>query len=92
MTVGLARPGYRDFETETADKLFARLAPHIPSARVDELRPITSKEELENFAQYLIAGAAHDSYMVQICAYAINKLIPDHLHLQLFLSRQLESV
>ncbi|MEH1921069.1 hypothetical protein [Nostoc sp.] len=89
MTVAIARPGYRDFETETANKLFARLAPHIPATPVEEPRPIASKEELENFAQYLIAGAAHDSYIVQVSAYAIANLIPDDLHLQLFLSRQL---
>ncbi|MBD2471403.1 hypothetical protein [Nostoc sp. FACHB-145] len=89
MTVALVRPGYREFETETADKLFSLLAPHIPPAPVDEPRPITSKEELENFAQYLIAGAAHDSYIVQVIGRAIANIVPDDLHLQLFLSRQL---
>ncbi|BAY60470.1 hypothetical protein NIES22_05290 [Calothrix brevissima NIES-22] len=84
MTVALARPGYREFETETADRIFARLASHIPPAPIDEPRPITSKEEQENFAQYLIAGAAHDSYIVQVIGRAIANLVPDDLHLQLF--------
>lgn len=79
MTVALMRPGYREFKTETADKLFVRLAFHIPPAPVDEPRLITSKEELENFAQYLIAGTAHDSYIVQVIGSAIANLIPDEI-------------
>lgn len=88
MTATLERPAWTiEFETETIDRLIDKYAPHIPKKRSHEPKPITTKEELENFYQYRVGGAAHDLFIVQVVARVID-LIPDP-ELQLFLSRQL---
>lgn len=89
MTATLTRPAWTtDYEIELFNKLIEKQAPHIPTTRLHDPRPPASEEELENFCRFRIAGAAHDLYIVQVCARAIDQLIPDP-HLQLFLSRQL---
>lgn len=88
MTATLTRrPWTVEFETETIDRLIDKHAPQIPKKRLHEAKPIQTKEELENFYQFRIGGAAHDLFIVQVCAKIVNQ-IPDP-ELQLFLSRQL---
>ncbi|MUG93559.1 hypothetical protein F7734_14445 [Scytonema sp. UIC 10036] len=87
MTATLTRQAWTvEFETETIDRLIDKHAPHIPKKRLQEAKPIQTEEELENFYHFRIGGAAHDLFIVQVCAKVINQ-IPDP-ELQLFLSRQ----
>ncbi|MEH2119233.1 hypothetical protein [Nostoc sp.] len=44
-------------------------------------------EERENFYRFRVAGAAHDLFIVQVCAKIIDSFAD--LELQLFLSRQI---
>lgn len=89
MTATLTRPAWTtDREIEIFDKLIAKHAPHIPLTREHDPRPPANEEELENFYRFRIGGAAHDLYIVQVCARAIDKLIPDP-DIHLFLSRQI---
>jgi len=88
MTATLTRPAWTtDLEVEIFDKLIDKHAPHLPKTRLSDPRPPATEEELENFCRFRIAGAAHDLFIVQVCAKVIDQ-IPD-LELQLFLSRQI---
>ncbi|MFN6472808.1 MAG: hypothetical protein RMY36_024470 [Nostoc sp. SerVER01] len=88
MTAILTRPAWTtDLELEIFDKLLDKRAPHLPKKRLEEPRPPQTEEEKENFYRFRVAGAAHDLFIVQVCAKIIDQ-IPD-LELQLFLSRQI---
>ena len=90
MTAILTRPAWTvDWEIETLDRLIAQHAPNLPTERAEEPRPPATEEEWENFYRFRTAGAAHDLYIVQVCAKAIDRIFPDDLDFQLFLSRQL---
>ncbi|KAF3889600.1 MULTISPECIES: hypothetical protein [Nostocales] len=90
MTATLTRPAWTtEWEVETINKLIAQHAPHLPTTRLYEPRPPATDEELENFYRFRIAGAAHDLFIVQVCAKAITDIVPDDIDLQLFISRQL---
>lgn len=89
MSATLTRPAWTiEFEQETFNKVIAKHAPHIPLTREHDPRPFANEEEKENFYRFRIGGAAHDLYIVQVCAKAIDQLIPDP-DVHLFLSRQL---
>ncbi|MCM0593011.1 MAG: hypothetical protein HEQ35_29750 [Gloeotrichia echinulata IR180] len=88
MTAILTRPAWTtDLEIEIFDRLLDQHAPHLPKTRQQEPRPPVTEEEIENFYHFRIGGAAHDLFIVQVCAKVIDQ-IPDP-ELQLFLSRQL---
>lgn len=78
-----------DFETATFDRLITQFAPHLPLAKVHEPRPPATEQEWQRFYPYRIAGAAHDLFIVQVCARAIDRLFADKPDVQLFLSRQI---
>ncbi|QLE55434.1 hypothetical protein [Nostoc sp. TCL26-01] len=88
MTAILTRPAWTtDLEVEIFDKLLDQYAPHLPKARSLASRPPATLEERENFYHFRVAGAAHDLFIVQVCAKVIG-MLPD-AELQLFLSRQI---
>ena len=88
MTATLTRPIWTtEYELEIVDKLISQYAPHVPVKQ--ETRPIETQEELDNFCRFRIRGAAHDLFIVQVCAKAINQIATNDPELQLFLSRQL---
>lgn len=61
MTATLTRPAWiPELEVEIIDKLIAQYAPHFPTTRLHSARPPITKEELENFCNFRIGGAAHD--------------------------------
>lgn len=89
MTATLTRPIWTsEYELEIVDKLISEYAPHIPVKR-EAPRPIQTQTELENFCRFRIGGAAHDLFIVQVCAKVIDQIATDDPDLQLFLSRQL---
>ncbi len=71
------------------NRLIAQHAPHLPTTRLSESRPPATEEEWQHFYPYRIAGAAHDLFIVQLCARAIDNLFPDDPEMQFVLSRQL---
>ncbi|MEH2246956.1 hypothetical protein [Nostoc sp.] len=88
MTAILTRPAWTtELEVEIFDKLIDKHAPHIPKSRQQDPRPPVTPEEKENFYHYRVAGAAHDLFIVQVCAKVIDQISDPEL--QLFLSRQL---
>ncbi|BAY49564.1 hypothetical protein SAMD00079811_71930 [Scytonema sp. HK-05] len=88
MTATLTRPAWTtDLEVEIFNKLIDKHAPHLPKTRLHDPRPPATQEEIENFYRFRVAGAAHDLFIVQVCAKIIDQ-IPDP-ELQLFLSRQI---
>ncbi|WP_427162556.1 hypothetical protein ACQFX9_14010 [Aliinostoc sp. HNIBRCY26] len=88
MTAILTRPNWTtDLELEIFDKLLDQHAPHLPKKRLEEPRPPKTAEERENFYHYRVAGAAHDLFIVQVCAKIIDSFADPEL--QLFLSRQI---
>lgn len=88
MTATLTRPILTsEYELEIIDKLISEYAPHVPVKR-EAPRAIQTQTELENFCRFRI-GAAHDLFIVQVCAKAINEIATDDPELQLFLSHQL---
>lgn len=90
MPVTLARPIWTtDFESETINRLIAQHALNLPTQRLAEPRPVSTPDEIETFYRFRISGGAHDLLIVQVIAKAINQIVPDDPHLQLFLSRQL---
>ncbi len=90
MTATLVRPAWTtDYEVETFNRLIAQYAPHLPTQKLHDPRPIASAAELENFYPYRVSGAAHDLFIVQLCAKAIDRLFLQDAEVQLFLSRQI---
>jgi hypothetical protein len=90
MTAILSRPAWTiDFEIATFNHIIAQYAPHIPLQKQHEPRPPLTDEELNNFHHYRVAGAAHDLFIVQLCARAIERLFRSDPDVQLFLSRQI---
>ncbi len=88
MTAILTRPACTtDLELEIFDKLLDKYTPHIPKKRSQEPRSPETDEERENFYRFRVADAAHDLFIVQVCAKIIDSF-PDP-ELQLFLSRQI---
>ncbi|OKH41316.1 hypothetical protein NIES2101_34545 [Calothrix sp. HK-06] len=87
MTTTISPAWSTDYELEIIDNLINNYAPHIPVKR-DVPRAIETKE-LDNFCRFRIRGAAHDLFIVQVCAKAINQIAIDDPELQLFLSHQL---
>lgn len=88
MTAILTRPAWTtDLEIEIFDKIVNKHAPHLPKTRSHDSRPPATEEEIENFYRFRVAGAAHDLFIVQVCAKIIDSF-PDP-ELQLFLSRQI---
>ncbi|MEH2448334.1 MAG: hypothetical protein V7K18_21930 [Nostoc sp.] len=84
MTAILTRPGWTtDLELEIFDKLLDKYAPHIPKKRLQEPRSPETDEERENFYRFRVAGAAHDLFIVQVCAKIIDSFADPEL--QLFL-------
>ncbi|MBV9388905.1 MAG: hypothetical protein JOZ78_20975 [Chroococcidiopsidaceae cyanobacterium CP_BM_ER_R8_30] len=89
MTATLTRPNWTtDHEIELFDKLIDKYAPHLPKTRAGEPRPPANEAEWSNFYRYRIAGAAHDLFIVQLAAKAIDRVI-DEPEWQLLLSRQI---
>lgn len=88
MTATLTRPVWTtELEVEIFDKLIAKYAPHLAVDRVEPRAPKT-EEEWRKFLSYRSAGAAHDLFIVQLAAKALDQLI-DEPQWQLFLSRQI---
>lgn len=88
MTATLTRRAWTtDLEIEILNKLVDKYAPHLPKTRLHDPRPIQTQAELDNFIRFRIGGAAHDLYIVQVCAKAIDQIADPEL--QLFLSRQI---
>lgn len=88
MTTTLTRPAWTtDLELEIFYQITNQYAPHLPKKRLYETKSPETAEEIENFYRFRVAGAAHDLFIVQVCAHIIGK-IPDP-ELQLFLSRQI---
>ncbi|HEY9622221.1 MAG TPA: hypothetical protein V6C78_17825 [Crinalium sp.] len=78
-----------EWEVETFNRLLAQYAPHIPLKKTGDSRQPETVDEWDHFYRYRIAGAAHDLFIVQVCARAIADLFSDHPDVQLFLSRQI---
>ena len=88
MTATLTRPAWTsELEIEIFDQLIAQYTPHLAIERVESRSPET-EEEWQKFYRYRSAGAAHDLFIVQLAAQAINQ-IADEPQWQLFLSRQI---
>lgn len=78
-----------NFEIAAFDRLIAEYAPHLPLVKLHEPRPPATEQEWQQFYPYRIAGAAHDLFIVQLCAKAVDRLFADDPDVQLFLSRQI---
>jgi hypothetical protein len=90
MTTTLARPTWTaDFEIEIFDKLIEQFVPQLPKIKLHEPRLPATEPEWQRFYLYRIAGAAHDLFIVQLCAKAIVQLFPNDPDVQLLLSRQI---
>lgn len=90
MTITLTRPTWSlEWEVETFNRLLAQYAPHVPLKKTGEPHPPETTEDWDRFYRYRIAGAAHDLFIVQVCARAIADLFSNNPDVQLFLSRQL---
>ncbi|TAE59903.1 MAG: hypothetical protein EAZ76_14520 [Nostocales cyanobacterium] len=76
-----------DLELEIFNKIIQKHAPNLPKQRLHETKAPTTPEEIEKFYRFRVAGAAHDLFIVQVCAKVIGE-IPDP-DLQLFLSQQI---
>ncbi|MBD2295885.1 hypothetical protein H6G06_21005 [Anabaena sphaerica FACHB-251] len=88
MNPTVTRPAWTtDLELEIFEKIINQHAPHLPKKRLHETKPPETTEEIENFYRFRVAGAAHDLFIVQVCANIIGQ-IPDP-ELQLFLSQQI---
>ncbi|TAF03961.1 MAG: hypothetical protein EAZ77_16385, partial [Nostocales cyanobacterium] len=83
MITTLTRPTWTtDLELEIFDHIINQNAPHIPKKRLHETKPPETAAEIETFYRFRVAGAAHDLFIVQVCANIIGQ-IPDP-ELQLF--------
>ncbi|MEH1766743.1 hypothetical protein [Nostoc sp.] len=72
MVASLSKPVWtEEYETEILNKLAAQHAPYLLNLEKVETRPPETQEEMENFARFRIAGAAHDLFIVQVIAKAI---------------------
>ncbi|WNZ27042.1 hypothetical protein HJG54_29425 [Leptolyngbya sp. NK1-12] len=90
MTTTLTCPAWTiEFEIETFNQLIVQYAPHLPLAKLHEPRLPASEQEWQKFYLYRIAGAAHDLFIVQLCAKALDRLFGDDPDVQLLLSRQI---
>lgn len=88
MNTTINRPTWTtDLELEIFNNIINQHALHIPKKRLHETKPPETAAEIENFYRFRVAGAAHDLFIVQVCANIIGQ-IPDP-ELQLFLSRQI---
>jgi hypothetical protein len=73
-----------DLELAIFDTITNQHAPHLLKRGLHETKPPETKAEIENFYRFRVAGAAHDFFIVQVCAHIIGQM-PDP-ELQLFLS------
>lgn len=89
MPTTLTRPAWTtEYEIELFDKVLDQHAPHFPKVRAGEPRLPATEAEWNDFYRYRIAGAAHDLFIVQLAAKAIDRVV-DEPEWQLFLSRQI---
>lgn len=88
MTATLTRPAWTtELEIEIFDRLVAQHTPHLALDRVEPRSPETD-EEWHKFYRYRVAGAAHDLFIVQLAAKALDRFVSEP-EWQLFLSRQI---
>jgi len=77
-----------DFENALFDRIAEHHAPHIPPAGAVETREPATPREIAGVAEYLTRVAAHDTFIVQVVAKAIDRLFPDDIPFQQQLARQ----
>lgn len=88
MNTTVTRPLWNtNLELEIFNKITNQHTPHLPKQRLHETKPPQTPEEIEKFYRFRVAGAAHDLFIVQVCAKVIGE-IPEP-ELQLFLSQQI---
>ena len=77
-----------DYENSLFDRVASRHAPEIPPAGAITPREPGTAEEIAGVAEYLTRVAAHDTFIVQVVAKAIDRLFPDDIAFQQQLARQ----
>jgi hypothetical protein len=77
-----------DYENNLFDLVARRHAPEIPAAGTVAPREPQTAEEFAGVAEYLTRVAAHDTFIVQVVAKAIDTLFPDDIEFQQQLARQ----
>jgi hypothetical protein len=88
MNTTLMRPLWNsDLELEIFEKVTNQHAPKLSKKRLHETKPPQTPEEIEKFYRFRVAGAAHDLFIVQVCANVIGQISDPEL--QLFLSQQI---
>jgi hypothetical protein len=64
-------------EDEIFTRVAARHAPNLPPKALQEPRPPETAEEVGHVVEYIARLCAHDTFIVQVCAKAIDRLVPD---------------
>jgi|FEC22Drversion2_1045045.scaffolds.fasta_scaffold00458_15 hypothetical protein len=85
-----SRPTYNGaFEETLFNRVTGRHAPNIPLARSAPPRDAATPEEKEALVDFYTWSAAHDLFIVQLAARAVDRLFRDDPDFQLVLSRQI---
>jgi hypothetical protein len=90
MSLSQSRPAYTGaFEDELFNRTVSRFAPNIPIVRPDRPRDAATREEKDALIDLYVWSTAHDLFIVQLAARALDRLFRDDPDFQLVLARQI---
>jgi hypothetical protein len=79
--VSVAGAQRREWNAALEDEIFAlvaaRYAPNLPPKAQQEPRGPETAEEVDHIVEYIARLCAHDTFIVQVCAKAIDRLVSD---------------
>ncbi len=90
MTSRVTRPAYTgELEETIFNRVVARHAPNIPLSRTSPPRDAATPKETEALVDLYVWSTAHDLFIVQLAARALDQLFGDDPDFQLVLARQI---
>jgi hypothetical protein len=90
MSSPVSRPAYTGaFEEAMFDRVVRQYAPNIPLNRTDPPRDAATPEETAALVDLYVWSTAHDLFIVQLAARAVDRLFHDDPDFQLVLARQI---
>jgi hypothetical protein len=90
MSISASRPAYTGaFEEALFDRVVKQYAPNIPLRRTGPPRDAATTEERDALVDLYVWSTAHDLFIVQLAARAIDRLFHEDPDFQLVLARQI---